>query len=290
MGGSIKDRLLITTMLKVIYWDGEHGHVLHEGNLGEGTAHYDGLTWDDQRIVYVSGADNYRYVIYRFQWPDFSPLPHIEGELHEVHQLSWHKGKLYACNTGKNRVEVWNGEQWAYKAWVPSPHDINHINALFTGGGLVYVAEHGRKTEKGSVVRLCTLDLEQLWLMNIGPDIHDVYAELGRVYNLTSPSERFGPAGILCTDIVGRIGTQKTAFPEWGMCLLRGLARTDDHWYIGMSRWEEKRDKRMLGDAIVVQLDNDFKEIARIRFPDFGPVCSVRVVGVRDYAHSEIVL
>lgn len=287
----IQDRLLITTMLKIVYWDGEQAIVLHEGDLGQGTAHYHGLTWDDQGTVYVSAVDDFRYVIRRFRWPTFEPLPHIEGELHEVHQIFWQDGLLYVTNTGKNRVDVWDGGKWTLKAWNRSPCDVDHINAIWGTGEKIYIAEHGQKTERGSMVRICSRGLDELWPVLVGPNIHNVYAQEGYVYNLTSPNPKSGPAGILWTDITDDDSRHRLkGFPEWGKVLLRGLARTQEHWYIGMSRWEEKRDKRMIGDAIIAQLDNSLQEVGNILMPDFGPVCDVRVVDALDLAHNGIVL
>lgn len=285
------DKLLVSTMLKLVYWDGKQAHILHEGDLGQGTAHYHGITWDNRHKLYVSCVDEFQYMIRRFNMDSGEELPPLlKGQLHETHQIFWFKGLLYMTNTGKNRVEVVNtanpkSEPWSM-AWNPSPCDLDHINAIWVDAdGVVYVAEHGQKREIGSMVRMCDLTLNELATYHTRHNIHNVYAEDGWVYNLTSPHDG-NSAGLLRTDAHG---VERIDFPEWGKSLLRGLARTQDNWYIGMSRWERDRSNRAVGDAVVVQLDNSFQEVDRITMEDFGPVCSVRALGVVDLAHNRIV-
>lgn len=282
------ESLLFTTLLKVVYWDGKYSFILHEGKMEEGMAHYHGLTWDYRGTVYVAGCDDFRYVIRRFLWPEMSELSPLADDLHETHQIFWYDGILYVANTGKNRVDVWQDGRWQSVAWNPSPCDVDHINGIWAAKEFVYITEHRQKVEGGSIIRMC--DRHLLHLLGhqpIGPNIHNVYQEGKDLYTLTSPDKGL-PAAILKIDVTGHI--QRVDFPEWGKCMLRGLARTKDFWYFGMSRWEPEPSKRNIGDAIIVQLDDNFHETDRLVFPDFGPVCDVRVIGAQDYAHNGIVL
>lgn len=281
------NKLLISTMLKLIYWDGLSPHVFHEGDLGEGTAHYHGMTWDDLGTMYVTGTIQTKYLIHTFDLATLAETGIIHGNLHEPHEAFWDRGRLYVTNTGLNRVEIFEGGNWTYKAWNPSPCDLEHINAIWSDGLSFFIAEHGQKTDRGSIVRICDMDLNQKREILIGPNIHNVYAEKRMLYNLTSP-EKGKPAGFVVTNMLN--GKQRRIDkPEWGQVLLRGLARTAENWYVGVSRWEENRSERNEGDAIVIQLDNNFEETDRIVLPDYGPVCEVRALDTIDFSHNYIV-
>lgn len=283
------DKLLISTMLSFLYCDGDTYHVLHEGKLEDGGAHYHGITWDNKGTLYLSGAEKFHYVLHRFHVPGMVELPLLEGDLHETHQMIWIKGLLYVTNTGKNRVDVWDGRRWATKAWNPSPCDIEHVNAIWCDGTYVYVGEHGQKTLRGSIARKCEMGtLEQVDEIHIGPNIHNVYVENGYMYNITSSADA-NQCGILCTN-VDTGDTELIPLPQCKEMLLRGLARTEQGWYIGVSKWEVWRDSRHQGDSVVIRLNEDFEEVDRIVFPNHGPVCSVRVVGAQDKAHNGIIL
>ena len=281
------DKFILSTMLNLVYWDGDQAHVINTGKLGDGVAHYNGITWDEDGVMYVTGCNKFHYVLYKYQLPTFEFLGYVPGELHETHQIFYQDGKIYIANTGKNRVEVYHRGSWYSVAWRPSPHDIDHINALWSDKQYMYVAEHRQKVTGISIVRKCSLELEHIEDYEIGPNIHNIYRDGDLLYNLTSPHDD-DPAGIVITDL--QSGAQdRVNKPEWGRVLLRGLARTEDYWYVGMSRWEGNRAKREIGDALIIQLDNDFNETERILLEDYGPVCDIRVLNAPDKAHNGIV-
>lgn len=282
------DKFVFSTMLNLVYWDGTSGHVIQSGKLSDGGAHFHGITWDEADTMYVTGCQDFDYVLYKYQLPTFKPSGVINGELHEPHQIFWHDNWIYVTNTGKNRIEVWDAGHWYSVAWRPSPCDIDHINAIWCNGHDAYVVEHRQKVTGVSVVRICTEDLECKQVLDIGPNVHNVYVEEGHLYNLTSPHNG-DPAGIVVTDMLSG-EHDRIDKSGWGKVLLRGLARTKDHWYVGMSRWEQDRSKRQNGDAIIAVLDNNFQDEHMIRFEDYGPVCSIRVLGNKDFAHNGVVV
>ena len=286
------NKMLISTLLKFAYFDGSTVRVLHEGDLSKGTAHYYGVTWDDVGHLFLSGNIDTRYIIRRFLihtfiLPERVELPIMPADrflLHETHQMFWTNGALYIANTGLNRLEILDNLGWRYHAWNPSTCDQEHINSIWSDDQYMYVAEHRQALSLPSVIRKCELgSLNLIDTIDVGLGIHNVYIEDGFLYTLTSAP---CPA-ILKMDMASR-EISRIDKPEWGNTLVRGLARTEDYWYIGNSRWEPDRDKRNLGDAIIVQLDNDFNEVDRLVLPDFGPTCEIRVIGARDFAHNGI--
>lgn len=265
--------LLFTTMLKYVYWDGEKDHIIHEGELSEGTGHYHGLTWGDG-VTYVTCTDANRYIVRR--WRQGEQLEALQGDLHQSHQAIWFDGKLYVTNTGKNRIEIWDGEGWDYHAWHLSPCDIEHINAIWCDGEHFYVTEHRQAIKEPSIIRICNLNLETIREYPIGPGVHNVYAENGKLYTLAPGNTRESAAVIECDIETGEL--THYWHEEWGAVLVRGLSRDKDSWYIGFSRWEPKRDKRNVGDALIVRLNNQFEEVERLLFEDYGPICDVRLL------------
>jgi len=256
-------------MLNLILWDGK-SHIFHSGDLAKGTAHYHGVTWDDDR-VYVTGSKKTRYGIHVFDH-GLKEIDWIVGELYELHQIFW-QGKLYVINTGLNRVEVWDGS-WNSVAFNPSPCDVDHLNGIWSDGERFYISEFRHRPDGPSAVRVTDLDLNLLETRKVGDPIHNVYVEDGNVYTLVNRD----PAGIYVND-------ERVTFGMEGDQMLRGLARGEDHWYIGLSRWETERDKRHVGHAIVLVMDNEFKEVDRIVMPDMGPVCDIRLLE-GDRAHN----
>jgi len=281
-------KLIISTMSKLVYWDGSQAHTIHEGKLEEGTAHYHGITWDLDGIMYVSGKLDFQYILYKFDISTFQEVGILHGDLYETHQIFWYDGKIHVTNTGKNRIDIYQDNSWRSVAWHPSDCDIEHINAIWSDGRNMYVGEHRQKVPGGSVVRICTMDLDLLDTIAIGPNIHNVYREGDCLYNLTSPQDG-RPAGIVITDLVSKKQCRVDK-PEWGEILLRGLVRVEDGWYVGVSRWETDRSQRHVGDAIIIQMDNDFEDIDRITLSDYGPVGSLRALDVESPSHNGIVI
>lgn len=269
-------KLLISTMTNFILWDGEP-HYLLDGTLEEGKAHYNGITWDD-KFLYVSGALDFDYVIYVLNPRTFEIAGILSGQLHEIHQVLSINGHLYVVNTGKNRVEVFANGQWANVSWRPSSCDIDHLNGIWYHGEHFYISEFRHKSTGPSVIRVCDQKLTLLEDVEIGLPIHNVYRENGSFYTLVSRE-----AGLVEKRDNGLINHR---LPQLQGMLLRGLARSEDQWFVGASRWETHRDRRHVGDAIICILNNEFAEVGRIEIKDAGPVCDVRLIEPADKSHN----
>ena len=282
----MKHQLLMSTMLNLVMVGRDDSHmIVHSGDLAEGEAHYNGVTWDWDGGVYVSCCHDFRYIVRRFS-STLIPDGYLgNADLHETHQLLWWNDTLYATNTGKNRVELWDGDSWSHVAWNPSPHDIDHINGIWCDGERFYVSEFRHRVEGPSVVRVCDMALNLIETLEIGQPIHNVYVEDGALYSLVSRK----PGGVNVYDLgSGRQWRIPLNLPDDQ--LLRGLAKTKDRWYVGVSRWETWRDKRHVGDSVVLELDNEFRQVGEFVLPDGGPVCELRVLDAPDLAHHGIVL
>lgn len=273
------NKLLITTMLKFVLYDGD-ARIIHEGDLSQGGAHYHGITWDDD-TVYVAAANEFKYIIRKFS----KDLRHIgiidDADLHSPHQIFWQTGKLYVTNTGLNRLEIYDGQEWDNVAWHKTTYDLDHINGLWSNGKQFYVSQYANRDEprQPSSVRVSNGDFTMLDEIIIGPGIHNVYVEDSVLYSLVS-----SPPRIAKFDLIYRSLTMTPLSIKSG--LVRGLARTKDHWYIGVARWETDKSKRQVADVVILQLNSAFVETNRIVLPQLGPVCDIRVIDEIDLAHK----
>ena len=156
---------------------------------------------------------------------------------------------------------------------------------IWCDGERFYVSEFRHRVEGPSVVRVCDMALNLIETLEIGQPIHNVYVEDGALYSLVSRK----PGGVNVYDLgSGRQWRIPLNLPDDQ--LLRGLAKTKDRWYVGVSRWETWRDKRHVGDSVVLELDNEFRQVGEFVLPDGGPVCELRVLDAPDLAHHGIVL
>jgi hypothetical protein len=277
-------RLLVSTPLRLMVVSPDDVRTVHSGRQEDGNGNYHGITWAAWE-VFVTGSKDFRYVVFSFD-RDFNELGVLDdADLHQCHQALWDETSdaLYVTNTGKNRVEVWQRGEWTYTHWNPSPCDIDHVNGIWSDGRLFYVTEFRHRPSKPSVVRVCEPDLTLLETRLVGPPIHNVYVENGRMFNLVSRQFK----GILETDLRSSGQLRHHVRGEENN-LVRGLARTAEHWFVGLSRWEPERGERHKGDAVVVVLDNWFEEVGRIVVPDAGPVCDVRAIHAPDLAHNGV--
>lgn len=272
-------------MIKLILWD-EKPIVLHEGDLSLGTGHYHGITWNNDAL-FVSASVDTKYIIHVFDKDSYHLIDTLsDADLHSVHQIHWFDGKLYVTNTGLNRIEILHNGRWEHFAWKTATWNIDHINGIWTNGGKFYIVEfrnRGSGDERlKSCVRICDRDFNTLDKVGIGRGIHNIYVENRKLYTLISTPPQIVEYGF-ATKSIKSIPLQNV---ENG--LIRGMARTVDFWYIGVSRWETEKNNRHVGDAIILQLDNRFEEVERIVMPDFGPVCEIRVIDEVDKAHNGI--
>lgn len=272
--------LLVSTPLRLMVLEDGVPTTIHWGKQEDGNGNYNGITWNE-KAVYVACSVDFRYVVRVFT-RKFSEVSVIRNNLHQTHQILWAHDRLYVTNTGKNRVEIWDGRGWQWVAWNPSSCDLDHINGIWSDGERLWITEFRHRPAKPSVVRVCDRDLQLLETREVGPPIHNVYLEDGIMYNLVSRQFK----GLLATDLTTG-ETQRHEIKGEKNNLVRGLARTSERWYVGLSRWEPERGDRHKGDAVIVELNNDFQEVSRFVVPDAGPICDVRALN-GDLAHNGI--
>jgi len=106
---------------------------------------------------------------------------------------------------------------------------------------------------------------------------HNVYVENDRLYTLS-------PSAILEIGLSG--GVEKHSPIEAETSYWRGLARTEDYWYVGVSEMKP-RNKRSEGNSRFMILDSDFQLLELVELEDTGQLCDIRALS-GDRAHNGI--
>ena len=281
-------RCLIGTYSSLLYWDGSEAHVVKEG------VHY-GITWDHD-YIYASYNPPHEPVtkieVYdsHLNCLDTLPLPDLQG----VHQIYWYEGVLYITNTEHSRVDMWDGICLSSLYYADSlslePYqlekDVLHINSIWTDGTHWYICEHGYKLPPARI-RVFDMNFNQVQLIEMDFAVHDdlnahnVYVEDEQMY--VCRHRRIGirdRAGNLIRSVFP-YGDDMSAF------LLRGLARTVEHFYVGESTYAP-RELRGEGDSDILILDGDLRLLDTIFLKDAGQIYEIRVVDDMDYAHNGV--
>ena len=279
---------LIGTYKNLLHWDGSEAKVVREG------VHY-GITWDHE-YIYASYNPPHDHIteieVYdsHLKYLHTLPLPDLKG----VHQIHWYDGMLYITNTAHNRIDMWDGVRVSSLDYTDSaslePYQLRvdslHINSIWTDGVHWYICEHGYKLPPAKI-RVFDMDLNQVHLIELDYAVHDdlnahnVYLENDCIY--TCRHRRIGIRNYEGTLI-------RSVFPhgeDEATFLLRGLARTAEHFYVGESTYAP-RDLRGEGDSDILILDGDLCLLDTIFLKDAGQVYEIRVIDDMDYAHNGV--
>lgn len=77
-------------------------------------------------------------------------------DVHDVHQIAWHDGRVFLTDTGKNRIVVYapeSGERRVVNVGAVRS-DVNHINSLLVHGGDLYVGLSNRGVAPAALLRV----------------------------------------------------------------------------------------------------------------------------------------
>jgi len=272
---TVIEPLLIAGYDKIFHWDGQGLDVLLETQGRAG-----GLTWSDEHLYVVDG---YSIVAYDADlW--LGGLRTLERDPDpQIHQLYWWGGTLYAVLSGTHAVGWWREWEQGRIEW-PGRYcekgDDPRMNSIWCDGDRFYVVEHWRD-ELPKVIRTFDLGWHPHDVVHVGAEafdvrwngLHNVYAEAGALYTL-------GPQRIL------RITGPSTRITQMSpRHYLRGLARTDKAFYVGLSLYRPAREDRTSGDGMVWALDDNLQKVDELVIPGAGQIHEVRAL-VGDRAHN----
>jgi hypothetical protein len=296
----VENKLLISTFKGLFYWDGQV-HRLITTDYGRST------TWDS-KVLYALHYDR----LCVFEPSTLAPIRQLAGGkyLKNAHQILYTGGKLYVCNTAADYIEMFDGSKAPVRvAGEGCTGPLPYLNSIWydRNAELFYLAEHRQYNPPPRVsiydrawnkVETIILDFDLSWGDEIGGvigyGIHNVYVEDNRLWTLCargvmaymgldsrllafySPQKRLHltPHQVMVEDFGERL-------------LLRGLARTSNFWYIGVSGLKV-RAERETGNGEVWMLDSDLEIVDTIYLEGIGQIYDVRVLDERDYAHNEL--
>jgi hypothetical protein len=281
----MKERLLVATRNKLIVWDGRPKTILEKQKYYV-YHHFYGITWNEGNI-YVSHRLNKENGVIQVFDREFNWVKKLEFDnLHSPHQILWRDGKLYITDAYNSQVIIWGGRKTRY---IKVGSD-DHPNSVWCDGKMFYVLEHrGARMPKGVQIfdlnfnKLGRADLPGEALVKGGETIHgahNVYIENGLLYI-------FG-AGALVRYNISRGGHDRIVCHKMMADYYpRGLARTSDRFYIGLSE-VKSRGERDKGDSFILVNDNNFKNLDVLRLRDTGALHEIRAIDNVDLAHNSL--
>lgn len=261
-------------------WEVDEGGVK---NIHKGYGLYYGITWSKD-VLYIGyrGSQGHNIPEIVLLDKDYNEIGKAPGQYNEIHQILYVQDKLYVTATMDNAVDVVEGDKRYRVNWTDVDYDRDHINSLHWDGENFWACYHNLCGKKGPEVRskVVRLDKELSRVeeeFSVGKNIHNVFVDDKYLYTCGSSS-----GSLIRMD--RKTGEEKRAYlGDW----VRGLAVTDDYLLVGSSI-KGPRELRLGGDLKAHLIDRKTMEVVDERmFEDFGAVFSIRIIGERDYAHTE---
>jgi hypothetical protein len=168
-------------------------------------------------------------------------------DVHDVHQIAWHEGRVFLTDTGKNRIVVYDTRDGGCKiANVGEVRDdVNHINAILVHEGKLYVGLNNRGEKPAELLRLPLTDF-YAGLEAGTPDLaklaeHIVFEENLHTHDLESDTQGRLFACVSYAGSVFEVSTEEPILKvgDW----TRGLAFGPDKLWVGTSELAGRKDR-----------------------------------------------
>lgn len=270
----MSDRLLIGTARRLLLWDGQPHTVYESDSLTYG------ITWDGRHAYVVNGPD------LLVMDKDLEVVDRLALDMWGPHQALYSSGRVYIMESARNTIITVAGRAYHRQRWPHMmPGEDPHINSLWVQGDKHYVVEHRQMvTPKRIVVTdrdwtmLHVIEIPESALMGKLSGLHNVYVEDDTLYTL-------GPGVIVTHNLV--TGEFRTVTPDGEFPMyLRGLARTQDRFYIGVSH-HQPRDRRVEGGSAFLVMDSNLNQLELVSLEGTGQLCEIRALE-GDRAHNGI--
>lgn len=265
----MKTGFLFGTKERLLLWDGGNFRTIHEG-----WGKYVGITWDERSVYAVArgapGAETVLVLDENLKHVGSVHIPNLKG----TNYIGWFGGKLYVTNTGRERLEVWDGIEIRSHNWTGYDRDANHLNSIWCDGECIYITEGGRS---GNRARIFDLDMNQVRVEeDLGESIHCVYREGDSLYTVSSKGQSVNVRDLETGE------TRKFPYSPHHGGYGEGLCRLEGRWFVGVSRDSPKR-------SAVLAFDDDWQFVEKLLLPpDIGQLYEVRAVTGLDRAHNDL--
>ena len=228
-------------------------------------------------------------VSFRFfdKWPsDIRVESHDLGT--SIHQIDSWNSRLYITDTQSNcivRFEIENDKLKNKEKFYPfgkvqngrSSKNYVHLNSIVRNDSNIYVVCHNdsQKTGKHSSLAKLSMDLEFE---------EEICIPAKCAHNLIFD----GSNKVYCDSAGGRLMNEfKVLFSH--PTFLRGLARSNEHWFLGGSDFSTKSERSQT-TGYLFKLNSEGQQLANCTFPQMGSIYEVRLVAENDAGLSQTAL
>ncbi len=289
----MNERLLITTRNRVILWDNGPKTVYVDEGVTKDNRYHDfyGITWDEKFICITERTLRHAEILIFNGELKLEVKGLLTIEIFDAHQIFYKNNKLYVTNPRKNEIVIKEENDEGKLvcravSWKEPEDTYLHLNSIWCDGQRFYVVEH-RKKKQPKRIKILDLDFNPLGEIDISPEspqsvqlrgLHNIYIESSFLYTCS-------PEGLLQVDLLAKNSKNVVRSPK-GL-YMRGLARTKDYFFLGLSEMKG-RGERDGGDSAVLVVDNQFKLVAKLFLRDTGGLHDIRAVDSLDLAHNGI--
>jgi len=256
-------RLLLTTSQSFMMLDTDTG-ALHPLDRGHGL--YYGIAQHDEKIYVAArhrlvssdiAQEEERGEILIFNQA-LQPCGTLRAPfpLRDIHEIAWHKGKLWVTCSFDNMIAIFDGEQW--EQWYPLDRgtedtgDVNHFNSFMFDDDHVWLLAHNRGASELLAFTLKTrLLVHRIAIGNCG---HNIWRENGALFTCSSAEGKIlGENGFLL---------ETGGFP-------RGVARDSKTRCVGVSTLAERNARDFTSGKLMI-FTSDWELQKEIDLPEEG--------------------
>ena len=289
----MNERLLITTRNRVILWDNGPKTIYEGEGVTEANRYHDfyGITWNEEWIYITERTLRHSEILVFDKKLEYIGKENITADIFDAHQIFYWDEKLYITNSRKNEIVIKEENDEGKLvcravSWKEPEDTYLHLNSIWCDGQRFYVVEH-RKKKQPKRIKILDLDFNPFGEIDISPEspqsvqlrgLHNIYIESSFLYICS-------PEGLLQVDLLAKNSKNVVRSPK-GL-YMRGLARTKDYFFLGLSEMKG-RGERDGGDSAVLVVDNQFKLVAKLFLRDTGGLHDIRAVDSLDLAHNGI--
>ena len=274
--------LVVSTVKRLLVWDGMQINKVERDNAF-------GLTWDKDSIYFSWNPLHRNFsVIDRFNKQFEFQESILDQEQWNIHQMYFYDGYLYITATGQNRIARLDPKTNEFI--LQRFDEPQHCNSIFAYKDVLYFHNsNGRRNQDSDVLKF-DKDLNYLGRFVIkepGHIFHNLYIKDDILYGCCHKNDGSRRSNLYVFDMKAGKGDLMEFRKDTENGFLRGVAKSEDYFFIGESQQEAIRSERLMGNSRILVVDNNFKLVDTFELEDTGQIRDVRLM-VNDRAHNGI--
>ena len=279
------DNLIVSTVKRLLRWDGKQNNMVERDNAF-------GLTWDEDHIYFSWNPLHRNFSVIdkfnkNFEFEE-TILDQEQWNIHEIY--SW--GDLYITATQKGGVAKLNKETHSFTLKQPPGHQ--HVNSIFAYKDVLHFhSSNGVPKGHPTGCEVFRYDknfdyIDQIKIQEGGHIFHSLFIEDDILYACCHQNYLQVRSNLYVFDMNTMKGRMIEVREDTTNGFLRGIACNKDYFFIGESQQESIRSQRLMGNSRVLVVDkNNFKLVDTIELEDTGQIRCVRLE-TGDLAHNGI--